>query len=100
MAYVRTKEGQEQHDRSVAYWANQVINAGWSYVRSDLPGNPKPDPIGGHIPDVYAHHSNQEYVIEVETSDSKNSEHAQLQKVTFQKWANSAPGRIFQVKLV
>jgi hypothetical protein len=100
MIYIRTKENQEKHDRGVAQWANKVILAGWSTVLSDLPGNIKPSAIRGYTPDIYASHNDEEYVIEVETLDSINTQHALQQKAAFQAWANASPKRKFEVRLV
>jgi len=100
MAYIRTKENQTKHDQWVAYWAHQVQLAGWGIVLFDLPGYAKPITIGGHIPDIYATRLDQEYVIEVETLDSINTQHALQQKAAFQAWANASPKRKFDVKLV
>jgi hypothetical protein len=100
MAYLRTKENQTKHDQGVAFWVNQVRLAGWSAVLFDLPGYVKPTVIVGHIPDVYATHGNQEYIIEIETLDSVNSSHALAQKASFQAWARISPSRTFEVRVV
>jgi len=100
MEYIRPKEYQAKHDAGIVYWARKAITAGWSSVRTDLPGSPKPPLVNGYIPDIYATHSNQEYIIEVETSDSINSGHALLQKVAFQKWASAGPNRKFELRIV
>jgi hypothetical protein len=99
MAYIRLKQNQEKHDAAVAAWAKQFVGAGWNYVRSDLPGNIKPTEIGGYIPDIYASHNGAEYVIEIETVDSVNTEHAQQQKAIFQRWMNQSQNRKFEVKI-
>lgn len=100
MVYIRVKENQDKHDIGVGNWARKVVVAGWNFVQSDLPGNTKPIAINGFIPDIYAAHDGKEYVIEVETLDSINSEHALSQKVAFQAWANAYPtSRTFEVKL-
>ena len=99
MAYIRLKQDQEKHDAAVAVWANKVVAAGWSSVWSDLPGNIKPPAIGGHIPDIYASHDGAEYVIELETTDSINSQHALAQRIAFQRWANASGNRTFQSKI-
>ncbi len=100
MIYIRTKENQEKHDIGVGNLAGQVISVGWGTVRSDLPGNIKPLMINGFIPDVYAAHNGEEYVIEVETADSINTPHAMQQKIAFQAWASASPKRRFEVKLL
>jgi len=100
MVYIRVKENQERHDIGVANWARKVISAGWSFVQSDLPNNTKPSVIGGFVPDIYAAHNGQEYVIEVETLDSVNTEHALSQKAAFQAWVNARPAsRRFEIKM-
>lgn len=96
----RNKDGQERHDRGVAYWARQIITAGWSRVWSDLPGNAKPPIINGYIPDIYALHGNSEYAIEIETQDSVNSEQARQQLAAFRAWAQVGQNRKFETKLV
>lgn len=100
MEYIRTKENQEKHDVAVGSWAKQVIMSGWNSVWSDLPGNVKPPMVGGFIPDIYAVHNGQKYIIEIETIDSIKTPHAIQQKIVFQAWANTSPGRKFEVKVV
>lgn len=99
MVYIRTKENQEKHDIAVGNWAKKVITAGWNIVRLDLPGNVKPPVVAGFIPDIYAAHNGQKYIIEVETTDSANTPHAMQQKIAFRAWANTSPGRKFEVKV-
>lgn len=89
--YIRTKENQSKHDKAVAFWAQTLIKNGWSLVRSDLPGNIKPLQIGNHIPDVYGAHAGKEIIIEIETVDSRNTDHTKLQLSTFQAWVNQSP---------
>ncbi|MBI2669533.1 MAG: hypothetical protein HYX20_00050 [Candidatus Yanofskybacteria bacterium] len=98
--YIRTKENQQKHDSGVATWAVSYVKGGWSNVLSDLPGNVKPPKINGHIPDIYASHGNAERVVEIETQDSVNSEHARQQVVAFQAWARMGQNRKFEVKVV
>jgi len=100
MEYIRTKENQEKHDVAVGSWAKRVIAAGWNSVWSDLPGNDKPPTIGIFIPDIYATHNEQKYIIEIETIDSAKTPHAIRQKIAFQTWANASPSRKFEVKVV
>jgi len=102
MVYIRIKENQRRHDVGVGNSARQVILAGWNTVRSDLPGNTKPPMINGFIPDIYAMHNNgQRYLIEIETTDSINTQHALQQKVAFQAWVNASPKtRSFKIRLV
>ena len=99
MSYIRIKENQEKHDKTVATWANKMISAGWETVLSDLPGNKKPATIRGYIPDIYAAHGIEEYIIEVETEDSANTQHALEQKAIFQSWANASPNRKFTIRI-
>jgi len=98
--YIRTKQNQQKHDSGVASWATSFIKAGWNKVLSDLPGNIKPPVIGGHIPDIYAAHGTAEYVLEIETQDSINSEHAKHQAATFNAWARLGQNRRFEIKMV
>jgi len=44
---MRTKEGQEKHDRAVAAQASWFVNNGWPVVYADLPNLAKPPQIGG-----------------------------------------------------
>lgn len=97
---MRTKENQGKHDKGVAFWANQLINKGWSIVYSDLIDNTKPPQIGNYIPDVFGKHGIQEVIIEVETSDSVDLDHTKLQLSVFQVWKNQSANRIFMVKVV
>lgn len=84
----RTKEGQEKHDRGVLNVGNEAVNRGWLTVFVDLPGYQKPPMISGFIPDVYAHNGYRELVVEVETSDTINSQHTTQQCAAFRQWAN------------
>jgi hypothetical protein len=99
MVYIRTKENQEKHDATVGNWAKRVIEAGWRDVWSDLPGNVKPPVVAGFIPDIYAVHNGEKYIIEIETTDSVNSPHAMQQKIAFRAWENASFGRKFEVKI-
>lgn len=97
---MRTKENQVRHDQGVVFWAGDLIKNGWATVLSDLPGNKKPPQIGGYIPDVYGCHLNEEIVIEVETTDSIESEHTKSQCSMFHLWKNQSPSRRFLIKTV
>lgn len=92
--YIRTKQNQDKHDKGVASAAIDAIQKGWT-VYSDLPGNIKPPTIGEYIPDVYGHYEQSEFVIEIETIDSKDVEHSILQKNAFQRWKNESNLRQF-----
>lgn len=102
MAYIRTKEKQRRHDVGVGNFARQVISAGWDTVWSDLPGNTKPPMINRFVPDIYAIHNNgQRYLVEIETADSINTQHALQQKSAFQAWVNASPKtRKFEIRSV
>ena len=100
MVYIRTKTNQVRHDVGVGNIAKQVVLAGWNFVRSDLRGNTKPPRINGFIPDVYVAHYGRQRVIEVETTDSINTQHALQQKAAFQRWVNASPTtRSFEIRL-
>lgn len=102
MVYIRTKVNQKKHDVGVSNFARQVILAGWNTVWSDLPGNIKPPIINGFIPDIYAiHNDGERYLVEIETADSINTQHALRQKSAFQIWVNASPRtRSFEIRLV
>jgi hypothetical protein len=95
----RTKEGQQKHDNAVAFYSSELAKNKY-IVYVDLPNMKKPGMIGGFIPDVYAILGNNEIVVEVETVDSAQIEHALKQNYVFQQWENSGPLRKYFRKIV
>lgn len=96
---MRTKEGQKRHDEGVIAVAAELLRSGWSTVYADLPGKAKPPQIGDYVPDVYGRHGIAEIVIEVETTDTVNTPHAEVQRNTFSVWARQSLNRKFQVRI-
>lgn len=97
--YTRTKENQNTHDKAVASWAQVLLNKGWKIVYADLPNKAKPPKIGGYIPDIYGVYGSQEIIIEVETEDSKNSDHTKMQINAFNLWKSQKMSRKFLIKI-
>lgn len=97
---MRTKEGQEKHDKGVAQNALAVVKAGYRVVYADLPGYSKPPLVGSYVPDVYGKKGFTEIIIEVETADTINTPHTKLQLATFRAWASKSVNRRFLVRLI
>lgn len=90
----RTKENQYKHDLGVAKYVKLLANKGLK-VFADLPNTAKPPKIGAFIPDIYAVSSLHEIVVEVETVESKYTDHALMQAATFTSWASASTKRRF-----
>jgi len=69
-------------------------------VEADLSGFSKPKLVGGYIPDIRAKKGNKEVIVEVETTDSVNSERDIKQQGAFQRWARRSEERQFKRKIV
>jgi hypothetical protein len=85
------------HDACVKEWAVVYKNAGW-IVHADIPGYLAPPEVYGKIPDVYAN-CNTAHVIEVETDESINTDHAKGQIAAFKQWASQSTNRTFKLGL-
>jgi Holliday junction resolvase len=93
----RSKKQQSKHDRKVRQLANQLKNEGWQ-VQADLPGYDQPGPIGKkkRIPDILAKKAGAERIIEVETSETINSD--KDQHSTFRRRAGQKPRTKFEIE--
>ena len=71
MSKHRSKSQQTKHDEKVASLARGYKNRGFK-VKADLPGYPKPNPIGGtgRIPDIEATKPGTRHIVEVETENT------------------------------
>lgn len=86
----RTKDGQQKHDAAVAYYAAEFAKKNY-VVYADLPDKAKPPEINGFVPDIYAIFGNKLVVVEIETVDSVNTEHARQQDIAFYQWKQVVP---------
>ena len=83
------------HDKKVSRVAGGYKAQGYK-VQADLPGQPKPQTIGGRRPDVIAKKGRDIRVIEVETPASAGKPHARAQAKTLRTWAKTSPNRSFR----
>ena len=86
----RTKEGQKVHDQKVAEVAGRLERGGYN-VRADLPGHPKPPPMGGRVPDIIATKGGKTLVREIETRNTiaaDKAQHDALQRAADQRGAD------------
>ena len=86
------------HDACVASWAGIYKRAGWT-VHADIEGYLAPPEIDKKIPDIYATKSSTANVIEVETDETIDTDHAKGQISTFKKWADESNYRTFKLFL-
>lgn len=86
------------HDACVALWANAYNTKGWT-VHADIQDYLAPPEINKKIPDIYAISGNNARVLEVETDESINSDHAKEQIAAFKKWAEQSSNRKFRLIL-
>jgi len=86
------------HDACVASWAKAYKDKEWT-VHADIQGYLDPPEINKKIPDIYAKSGNNARVLEVETDESINSDHAKEQIAAFKKWAEESPNRKFRLIL-
>ncbi len=93
----RNSRQQTKHNGKVRKIARELESEGWS-VQADLPGYDKPGPIGKHrhIPDIRAAKAGAEKLIEVETSDTMQSDRKQHE--TFRRRAAQKPRTSFQIE--
>jgi len=86
---VEKRKSQADHDRIVARLAEFFRREGFSDIRADVEGYPKPDKIywpdsiKGHVPDVLADWA----LVEVETEDSIEHKHTEDQWTLFSAYA-------------
>ena len=86
------------HDACVANWAKAYKDKGWT-VHADIMGYLAPPEINKKIPDIYATKGSSANVLEVETDETINSDHAKEQIATFKNWADLSPNRTFRLSL-
>ena len=91
----RSKKSQSTHDKKVHNEANKLKQQGFN-VNADLPKFKKPKTIGGYRPDIIATKGKQRKIIEVETSDSKNSTRDKDQQQAFRDAANRSKNTTFR----
>ena len=91
LGYARTKESQSLHNRRVEEIARQFADRGCEVWADHLEDWDTPPKIRKHIPDVYAGCGETEYVVEVETEETVDKEHAQEQARAFRAWRDEDP---------
>ena len=80
-----TEKSQSDHDKKVSALAEMYQKQGYT-VQADVDGYISPGSICGYVPDIVARKkgSFERVIIEVETEDSIDSEHAESQREAFQ----------------
>ena len=86
------------HDACVAIWAKAYKFEKWT-VHADIKGFLAPPEINKRIPDIYATKEGSARVLEVETDESINSDHAKEQITAFRVWADQSSNRTFRLIL-
>jgi hypothetical protein len=91
---IRTKQGQELHDRFVLSKVGILSKRGYNKIYADLPGCEKPSKIGEYIPDIYAFMIDRKtgsvlraMIVEVETMETMTGIHTRLQHSAFAAFA-------------
>ena len=80
----RGKRSQSKHDAEVRRIAKELKDKGYE-VQADIRGYDKPDTIGGLRPDVIAKKGVERKIVEVETSESRNTPETSSSNVPFGK---------------
>ncbi len=89
----RQQDAQSKHDKEVLRLADMFVECKFHSVRADkILGYHQPPLIDGMRPDIEAGRVNAEreweiVIVEVETYDTVDSAHAQIQKTTFENYA-------------
>lgn len=89
----RQQDGQSKHNKEVLRLAKMFAAEEFTSVRADkVLGYHQPRLIDGLRPDIEAGRVNakgewETVIVEVETYDTVNSTHAQIQKTTFENYA-------------
>ena len=97
-----TRKSQTSHDQMVWDVYNHLISNSYRDVKADLQSLTKPDLIHwtsnkkGHIPDLTAKYNGNEFIFEVETTDSIFDQHTEDQWRLFAANANQY-GKSFRV---
>ncbi|MGQ0536426.1 MAG: hypothetical protein ACT4PT_10165 [Methanobacteriota archaeon] len=73
------RANEKEHERLIAKAAQEAARRGHTFVKSDLPGGVRPQPVGGEVPDVAA----AGLLVECETTDSLEHPHVRTQWPTF-----------------
>lgn len=74
----RSRKSQSKHDSKVRSIARGYKQKGWK-VAADIPGFPRPKPIGKHkrVPDVVATRPGTRHITEVETKETVKTDRGQ-----------------------
>ena len=91
----RSKRNQTKHDSEVRKEANKLDRQGFE-VEADVPGFPQPKTLGGCRPDIIAKKGKQRKIVEVETSDSKESARDKAQQRAFRQAAKRSENTTFR----
>ena len=86
MGKKRSKTSQSKHNKKVRSIAKSYQRKGWK-VKADIPGFPKPTPIGKNdrVPDIEATRPGTRHLIEVETKETYEAD--KDQRAAFRKSA-------------
>jgi hypothetical protein len=81
----RSPANQTRHDEEVKSITDDYKARGY-VVQADVDNYTRPAAISGYVPDVWAKLEELEEVVEVETVDSINTDHAKRQDLAFRNW--------------
>ncbi len=95
----RGKRSQSKHDAEVRRIAKELKDKGYE-VQADIRGYGKPDTIGGLRPDVIARKGVERKIVEVETSESRNTPRDLKQQRAFRQAANRSKNTTFRRVIV
>lgn len=91
----RSKGSQSKHDAEVRRIAKEYKQKGYD-VQADVGGYGRPDTIGGLRPDVVARKGVERKIVEVETSESRNTPRDLDQQRAFRQAANRSKNTTFR----
>ena len=91
----RSKGSQSKYDIAVRRIAKELKDKGYE-VKADVRGYPRPDTLGGFRPDVVAKKGSERKIVEVETSESKDSARDRKQQQAFRAAAKRSKHTTFR----
>ena len=91
----RGKRSQSKHNAEVRRIAKELKDKGYD-VQADIPGYGSPDTIGGLRPDVIARKGGERKIVEVETSESRNTARDLKQQRAFRQAATRSKNTTFR----
>ena len=87
----RSPNGQNAHCKGIYREAYYLVKNGWHVMADHIPGFSSPPEIEGFTPDIYAIKAESTYILEIETSNSDDSE----QHDAFRRYAKNFRNILF-----